>query len=42
MNILTQIIISRNNIEVSFFNKESLMLITIIDKEEVSPKDFIY
>lgn len=42
MNILTQIIISRNNIEVSFFNKESLMLITIIDKEKVSPKDFIY
>ena len=42
MNIITQIIISRNNIEVSFFNKESLMLITIVDKEKNSSRNFIY
>jgi hypothetical protein len=42
MNILTQIIVARNNIEISFFNKESLMLITIVDKEKVTSKDFIY
>ena len=42
MNVITQIIIARNNIEISFFNKESGMLITIIDKEKVSSKDFIY
>lgn len=42
MSIITQIIIARNNIEISFFNKESFMLITIIDKEKVSSKDFIY
>lgn len=42
MNVVTQIIISRNNIELSFFNKESLLLITIVDKENISSKDFIY
>lgn len=37
----TQIIVARNNIEKSFVNAESLLLITIIGKDKITPNDFI-
>ncbi|TDE29160.1 EpsG family protein [Flavobacterium ranwuense] len=37
----TQIIIARNNIDKSFINPESLLLITIIGKDKITPNDFI-
>lgn len=42
MILTTQIIVTRNNIEKSFMNRDSLLLITIIDKEKMTPDDFIY
>jgi hypothetical protein len=40
--IVSQIIVARNNIDKSFINMESLLLITIIDKDKITSKDFIY
>lgn len=37
----TQIIIARNNIEKSFLDKNSFLLLTIIEKEKIVPNDFI-
>lgn len=37
----TQIVVARNNIEKSFFNPESLLLITIIGRDKITPNDFI-
>lgn len=37
----TQIIVARNNIKKSFVNAESLLLITIIGKDKITPNDFI-
>ena len=37
----TQIIVARNNIEKSFVSAESLLMITIISKDKITPNDFI-
>jgi hypothetical protein len=39
--LCTQIVVARNNIEKSFINPESLLLITIIGKDKITPNDFI-
>lgn len=38
----TQLIIARNNIIKSFVNPETLLLITIMGKNKITPNDFIY
>lgn len=39
---ITQIIVTRNNLEKSFINSDNLFLLNIFTKPEITPNDFIY
>jgi len=42
MGNITQIIVTRNNIEKSFINADNFFLLNIFTKPEITPNDFIY